>query len=122
LAEKGKGLRRASQAPSTNDDTSTTSKLIASVSTPIKSKHSPADPRPAPRRIIPDDAAESDYSFFSRRPGISERIRFPFENEFAPCRLEPGRSAFVRIRIERDAAGQPKRARRALRFCDGGTA
>jgi hypothetical protein len=73
--------------------------------------------------LLADIAGESDYAFFSRRPSVTSRIRLPFENEYPPSVLEPGRSAFVRIRIERDPDGQLKRrARRRLLFCDGGTA
>jgi hypothetical protein len=37
--------------------------------------------------------------------------------------IAPGRIAIVRIMIERDEAGMPKRrARRLLHFCQGGTA
>jgi hypothetical protein len=69
-----------------------------------------------------DDTGESDYAFFSRRPGVNTRVRLPFENEYPICVLAPGRGAFVRILIERSADGQPRRARRRLRFCDGGRA
>jgi hypothetical protein len=71
----------------------------------------------------PDISGESDFAFFSRRPSVNTRTRLPFENEFPPGVLEPGRGAFVRVLIERDETGQPKRrARRRLRFCEGGTA
>jgi hypothetical protein len=70
-----------------------------------------------------DNRGEDDYAYFTARPGINSRVRFPFENEFPVCVLLPGASAFVRISIDRDADGEPKRrARRALRFCEGGHA
>jgi hypothetical protein len=63
---------------------------------------------------IPPPMVESDLEFFCRRPHVSTRTRLPFEGEFPPGVLA-GRSAFVRILIERDADGQPKRrARRAV--------
>jgi len=79
-------------------------------------------PKPA-RPQAPDDAGESDLDYFTARPSANVRVRLPFPNEFAPGVLDPGRAAYVRIAIERDAYGQPKRrARRRLRFCDAGTA
>jgi hypothetical protein len=79
----------------------------------------PNTPNAAPPQA-PDDRGESDYAFFLARPGVNTRIRLPFPNEFV---LEPGRGAVVTVLIERDDAGQPKRrARRRLRFCEGGTA
>jgi hypothetical protein len=90
----------------------------------LGSEISPSNnPNAAGPQAPPDDRGEGDLEFFRARAGINSRIRLPFENEFAPCVLGPGRSAFVRILIERDADGQPKRrARRRLRFCEGGTA
>jgi hypothetical protein len=77
--------------------------------------------KPAPPNMA-DDRGESDYAFFSRRPEVNTRTRLPFENEFPPTVLAPGRHAVVRIRIMRDANGEPKRVRRRLRFCEGGHA
>src|SRR5438445_4771355 len=45
----------------------------------------------------PDDRGESDLDFFAARPGINERTRLPFPNEFPAGVLEPGRSAFVHV-------------------------
>ena len=79
-------------------------------------------PKPAELQA-PDISGESDYAFFSRRPGIDSRIRLPFPDEFPVCVLLPGRPAFVRVwMIQRDPDGRPLRRRRALRFCKGGTA
>jgi hypothetical protein len=87
----------------------------------------PSNTLTAPKSQAPpcptDDAGESDLTFFSRRPDVNTRTRLPFPNEFPAGVLEPGRCAFVRVLIERDADGRPKRrARRRLRFCEGGTA
>jgi hypothetical protein len=80
-------------------------------------KHAP------PSSMVDNAVAESDYEYFSRRPHVSTRTRFPFEGEYPVCVLLPGRPAFVRIQIERDADGRPKRrARRRLSFCEGGRA
>ncbi|SIO49417.1 hypothetical protein SAMN05443247_06443 [Bradyrhizobium erythrophlei] len=85
-------------------------------SKPRHPNYSPADARPAPW-------ADDDRAYFVAHPDNNERVRLPIEGEFPPCVLEPGRAAFVRISlIERDADGRPKRARRRLRFCEGGTA
>jgi hypothetical protein len=72
----------------------------------------------------PDNTGQSDYDFFVARPGAIERLRLPFQTEFAPGVLESGRAAFVRIRVvKRDAStGQPTRVARRLQFCDGGRA
>jgi hypothetical protein len=75
----------------------------------------------APPSIF-DCAGESDLEFFRRRPDVNERVRLPFENEYPVCVLLPGRPAFVRLEIDRDAHGQPRRVRRRLRFCQGGRA
>jgi hypothetical protein len=111
LSEKQKGLRRASQAPSTNKVSSRTSKLIASVSTPIKPFQSPEDARPAPWR-------DSDRAYFRENRSAAERFRLPYEGEFPA----PGRSSYVHITVERDADGQPRRGRRRLRIAIGGNA
>jgi hypothetical protein len=104
---------------STEKVSNRTSKLLTASGPPYNHFSAPAaDARPAPA----DNAGESDYAYFVARPHIDSRIRFPFENEYPPCVLAPGRSAFVRILITRDATGQPKRARRVLRFCKGGRA
>jgi hypothetical protein len=78
------------------------------------------EPRPRPP---PDIEGESDWTFFSRRPFAFSRIRFPFEDEFPPCVLAPGRIAFVHVWLVRSIPdGRPLRRRRALRFCQGGRA
>jgi hypothetical protein len=116
LAEKGKGSRCTSQAPSTNTVTIGTSKSIPAPAKPIKLFHSPADSRHA---SIVDDAA-----YFRRHPGAAVRNRFPIENEFATAILDQdGRAAVVRIVvIKRDYNGRPVRVARRLSFCMGGRA
>jgi hypothetical protein len=75
------------------------------------------------RPFAPDDRGESDFEYFFSRKNVFERLRLPFPDEYEPDVLEPGRSAFVRIRIERDAFDLPKRrAKRHLFFCYGGRA
>jgi hypothetical protein len=83
------------------------------------SNYSPADARPA----LADDRGESDHAFFASRPGVTTRLRLPFPDEFAICDLL-GARAFVRVVIDRDADGLPKRGarRRRLTIVDGGTA
>jgi hypothetical protein len=77
-------------------------------------------PSPDQPQAPPNSRVESDYDYFARS-SVSERFRFPFENEFPG--LEPGRFAVVCITIWRDAYGLPKRrARRRLCFCEGGRA
>jgi hypothetical protein len=116
LAWAAASISRSSSSQSQQPD------LDSEVTSPSKGRNAnfppAADPRPAP-----DVTGESDYAFFSRRPGISSRTRLPFENEYPVCVLLPGRSAFVRIVIiKRDDNGQPTRIARRLSFCNGGHA
>jgi hypothetical protein len=78
-----------------------------------------AEPRPAP-----DDRGESDYAFFTKRPGLNQRFRFAFPDELFPVGvIALSASAFVIITIQRDDDGWPKRrAKRHLRFCERGHA
>jgi hypothetical protein len=87
----------------------------------------PLDPSNTPNaggpQAPPDDCGEDDETFFRRRPNVNTRTRLPIDGEFPPGVLEPGRGAFVRILIERDADGHLKRrARRVLHFVKRGTA
>jgi hypothetical protein len=38
----------------------------------------------------PDISGETDLEYFNARPNVDERVRLPFENEFAPELLKPG--------------------------------
>jgi hypothetical protein len=112
LAEKQKGLRCASQAPSTNTVRSRTSRLLTAPVPPSKGFF-PVDARPAPWR---PDRGESDFDYFRARPTARTRNRLPFENEFSSAELdEGGFDCFVHVIVERDATGQPtRRARGAV--------
>jgi hypothetical protein len=72
----------------------------------------------------PAAAGQSDYDFFVAHPDVNTRIRLPFENEFPAGVLEPGRTAFVYVTIERDRAGNPGTRARAIFYSDieGGNA
>jgi hypothetical protein len=72
------------------------------------------DARPAPWR-------DDDRAYF-RANNVTTRIRLPFPDEFRAV-LEPGHDAYVHIIIvEREADGQPRRARRRLCLCRSGAA
>lgn len=92
-------------------------RLVRTTITPTNSLKS-AGPQATP---LPDDRGEDDWTYFRRRPGAVTRLRLPFEDEYPACVLLPGRPAFVRIQVERDANGRLKRCR-SLRFCKGGSA
>jgi hypothetical protein len=115
LSSKQKAPALARRSPS-RENLDRTLEVVHAETPSGKTFISRGNARPAP----PDDAGESDYAFFTKRPHIDSRVRFPFENEYSSYVLAPGRSAFVRIQITRDSAGQPKRARRVLRFCKAG--
>jgi hypothetical protein len=97
--------------------------LSSEAQSPSKERNANISPA-ADARPAPDDCGEDDRTYFGRRPDANERLRLPFQTEFAPCMLEPGRAAFVRISVvKRDAAtGRPTRVARRLMFCEGGTA
>jgi hypothetical protein len=109
LLKKQNALRRAPEGTSVDTACSADPKLTA--------QRDP-DTTKSVRPQAPDDRGESDYAFFSRRPGINSRIRLPFAGEFPPCVLEPGRAAFVYVTIERDRAGNPGTRARAIFYSD----
>jgi hypothetical protein len=66
-------------------------------------------PKPARPQAPPDDRGESDFAYFSARPGISSRKRLAFDFEPLPGLLESDDSvAFVSVRVQRDGAGLPQ--------------
>jgi hypothetical protein len=81
---------------------------------------------PSPDRLqAPDDAGESDLEFFSRRPGVNGRKRLAFEGEPPPGLLEQDEHdnvAFISVRLERDAAGQPATILREIAYGEWGHA
>ena len=48
----------------------------------------------------PDDIAESDFDYFLRHRDLSERLRFPFENEFPGLPGEAGDAVSVRGKMK----------------------
>ena len=73
------------------------------------------DPRPAP--------PEDDRAFFVMRPGVTERLRLPFEGEFEPEVLSAlGRTVMVRAVVHRDPITHRPTIWRTVLHVDGGTA
>ena len=73
----------------------------------------------APPNMV-DNASEDDETFFRRRPNVNARTRLPFENEFPPGVLEPGRGAFVHVLlVTRDPkTNAPATRARAIFYTD----
>jgi hypothetical protein len=74
--------------------------------------------------MVDDTTGEDDEAFFRRRPRVNTRTRLPFDGEFPPGVLEPGRGAFVHVVIVRDQNGNPGTRGRAILYSDikGGSA
>jgi hypothetical protein len=72
----------------------------------------------------PDDAGESDFDYFIRRPTARHRIRSAFPGEFPPEFLthRDGGTAVITVVMERDADGRPTWRARGICFVDGGRA
>jgi hypothetical protein len=78
-------------------------------------------------RPAPDDRGESDFDYFASRPHVDARVRLPFENEFPPGVLEPGRGepgrgVFVHVfLVSRDpVTNAPGTRARAIVYTDDG--
>ena len=75
--------------------------------------------RKSPPAPWPDD----DRAYFVMHPGKSERLRLPFENEFAPAVLSAlGRTVMVRAVVHRDPITRKPTIWRNVLHIAGGTA
>jgi hypothetical protein len=70
-----------------------------------------------------DDRGESDLEYFRARSGVDSRNRLAFEGE-PPAALRDFESdiAFIRVKLERDAAGKPATILREIVFGEWGRA
>jgi hypothetical protein len=65
----------------------------------------------------------SDLEYFSARPGINERLRLPFQTEFAPDVMSAlGRTAMIRVVVERNPITHEPTIWRNVFHVEGGTA
>jgi hypothetical protein len=81
-----------------------------------------------PPTFAPDNTAESDFDFFTKRPLARHRFRQPLPDEFSAAILSEARTqargheVLVLVVIDRDASGKPSTRARGLVCLPGGSA